>query len=105
MADKTQISELRGLIQEQENAEPWTDDYLGALIDRYGVRRSALSIWKQKSASYVEIVSTSEGGSSRSNSDIHRNALEQIKMLGDDDDGEDVKVRRVSRTRAAVRRA
>lgn len=87
MATPNEIAELRGLIQEPNNVDPWTDEFLGGLIDRYGLEKSAKSVWKQKAAGYVEIVSISEGGSSRSNSDIHRNALAMVDAFDDGDDG------------------
>ena len=99
MATEDQLKELRGLIQESANEEPWTDVFLSALIDRYGVDRAAQSIWKQKSASYVEIVSISEGGSSRSSSDIHKNALAMVEMLGQSDTPVEPVAERGSRTR------
>lgn len=99
MATQDQIKEIRGLIQESVNQEPWTDEFLGSLIDRYGVDRAAQSIWKQKSASYVEIVSISEGGSSRSSSDIHKNALAMVEMLGKTDSSADTTASSGSRTR------
>lgn len=100
MATPNEIAELRGLIQEPSNEDPWTDEYLGGLIDRYGIDRSAKSIWKQKAAGYVEIVNISEGGSSRSNSDIHKHALEMIDVFGDDGSGS---ASGGSRTRRIVR--
>lgn len=102
MATESEILELRGLIQESENVAPWTDEFLGGLIDRYGIRKSASSIWKQKAASYVELVSISEGGSSRSNGEVHKNAMAMVKMF-DDEDEEEAKTSGRSQTRRIVR--
>lgn len=100
MATTSEIKELRGLVQEPNNAEPWTDDYLSGLIDRYGIRASAQSIWTQKAAERVDLVNISEGGSSRSMSDAHKHALDMIGVFDEDDA---VASRGKTTTRRAVR--
>ena len=84
MATSNEILELRGLVQEANNAAPWTDEFLGGLIDRYGIKASARSIWIQKAGERVDLVTISEGGSTRSASDAHKHALEMVDVFGED---------------------
>lgn len=100
MATSNEILELRGLVQEANNVAPWTDEFLGGLIDRYGIKKSARSIWIQKAGERVDLVTISEGGSTRSASDAHKHALEMVDVFGDDADGA-ATVR--TQTRRAVR--
>lgn len=77
MATETQIAALRAMIGQPENAEPWTDEVIGALIDTAGgdLNLAAYNAWLSKAATASSMVDISEGGSSRKMSDLHKNAL------------------------------
>lgn len=73
MATPTDIALLRQKIQESANEEPYTDDYLSALIDAYGMDPAAGQIWEIKAAAVARLVDISEGGSSRKMSQVFSN--------------------------------
>lgn len=75
MATPEQIAELRFNIKEPNNVEPYTDEFLGAMIDAYGVNTSTSKVWTGKAASVAHLMDISEGGSSRKMSDLHKNYL------------------------------
>lgn len=76
MATVDELAALRRAINEPVNAEPYTDDYLGFWIDSLGSPDAAAGIlWTHKAAEYASLVNVSESGSSRSLSDLHKNAL------------------------------
>lgn len=66
-------------------AEPttatYTDEALSAIIDaEASVEGAAVVVWQEKAAKYAALVNTSESGSSRSNSQLHQNALNMAKF-------------------------
>lgn len=71
MATVQEIAELRLAIQEPNDAPPYTDEFLGGLIDAYGVPASAGKVWRSKAASVARLVDISEGGSSRKMSQVY----------------------------------
>lgn len=89
MATPEQIAELRLLIAEPDDAPPYTDAFLGALIDANGgeQNKSAFTVWTQKAASAAELVDISEGGSSRKMGDVYEQALSMAKFFGDQTPG------------------
>lgn len=101
MATPQQIAEVRANTQELENKEPFTDDFIGSLIDTYGVTESEKRIWIAKRNRVAALVDISEGGSSRKNSQI----FDQYSKIvaGYDEDPDDNGGRRRPRTRAIVR--
>lgn len=73
MATALEIAELRAEVQESNNAEPYTDAFLGELVDAHGVSDSAYRIWKAKRNAVASLVDISEGGSSRKMSQLFDN--------------------------------
>lgn len=105
MATTEQIYELRtktGLVGDDAFG---ADEILGALIDITGsTDLAAADIWQRKAATYAELVDTSESGSSRSMSQLHRNALEMFRFYnGRTPTPEPTDGRLVARSRRAVR--
>ena len=100
MASPEEIARLRRLINEPEDADPYTDQYLEALIDAADgdVTVATYNIWTDKAAEFSTLVDISEGGSSRKQSQAFTNAQQMASyfrsMIGGMDDGA-----RVSRTR------
>lgn len=70
MATPTEIALLRQKIQEPQNVDPYTDDFLSNLIDQYGMDSAAGQVWEAKAASVAKLVDISEGGSQRKMSQV-----------------------------------
>lgn len=82
MATAEQIAALRLLIAEPDDAEPFTDVFLNSVVDGASdLDSAAADLWRYKAASAADLVNVSESGSSRSLSDLHRNALEMAKTF------------------------
>lgn len=75
MATADELAALRRAVDEPTNADPYSDTYLNFMIDALGVDPAASVIWTNKAAQYASLVNVSESGSSRSLSDLHKNAL------------------------------
>lgn len=76
MASVDQIAQLRLLIAEPDDAEPYTDAALGVRIDADGdINKTAYNIWVEKAAAAAQLVDTSEGGSSRKMGDVYEQSL------------------------------
>lgn len=88
MATAAQIAELRIMINQPDNVEPWTDETLGMLIDAKNgdLKAAAYSVWEGKAAQVAHLVDISEGGSSRKMSDMYKNFL-AIRDTFSPDDG------------------
>ena len=86
MATVEQVATLRKMIAEPDDTA-YTDEMLGALIDSYAegsapLASSAQDVWTQKAAAYLELVNISEGGSSRSNGELYKRAVEMAALFG-----------------------
>lgn len=103
MATPQQIAELRIEVREPTNAEPYTDDFLGALIDSYGITDSAYKVWIAKRNAVASLVDISEGGSSRKMSQLFDNYDKIVKGYGSDGGGTDDPETYAPRTRKAER--
>lgn len=91
MASDDQLGSLRRAADVPVDDTTYTETLLGALIDLSGVNKAALIIWREKAAGYAKMVSMSEGGSSRSMSDLYNNAMKMVEMyqkiVADEDEG------------------
>lgn len=86
MATAEEIAAFRLLIDEANDALPYDDASLSLrLDDATSTEALAKQIWLEKAASYAALVNVSESGSSRSMSDLHKNALNMAKTFGDVD--------------------
>jgi hypothetical protein len=75
MASAEDVLRLRRMVGEP-GTETYTDEALSALLDgNPSVESVAAGIWQEKAARYADLVNVSESGSSRSLSDLHKNAL------------------------------
>jgi hypothetical protein len=75
MATVDEIATLRRYVAEPDETD-WTDETLGAIIDASdSLNAAALEVWDSKAATLAALVDISEGGSSRKNSDLAKNAL------------------------------
>jgi hypothetical protein len=103
MATSQEIAELRIEIREPNNAEPYTDDFLGGLIDSYGITESAHKVWIAKRNSVAALVDISEGGSSRKMSQVFDNYQKIVAGYEDDSTGVDDPEHYAPRTRKVER--
>ncbi len=75
MATAAEISRLRRMIDEP-GTDTYSDSDLSAFIDiSDNIELAASDLWMEKAASLARLVNVSESGSSRSLSDLHKNAL------------------------------
>lgn len=97
MAQQPDIDEVK---KATDGGGGYTDTELGVILDS-GVTKNALisRIWREKAASYATLVNVSESGSSRSLSDLHKNALTMAEKF----DPGDPSVTGFKRTRRARR--
>lgn len=103
MATPEQIAQIRRNINQPDNVDPWTDEYLSALIDGAGsVDLASAAAWEEKAAQVVDLVNISEGGSSRANGALHTQYLNMARQFREKVSG-GIILGRASRTREAVR--
>lgn len=77
MATTEEITEVRRMTGEV-NGGTYTNEQIGAYIDEAGdLNLAASRIWREKAADYAEVVDITEAGSSRKNSALYKNAMEQ----------------------------
>lgn len=90
MASPEAILDLRHKIGDVEAPQTYTDEVLSALLDAVDGDSDAVaaSIWRQKAASYAEMVDISEAGSSRKNSDLFKNAQAMAEHYTREDDAD-----------------
>lgn len=86
MATPDEIALLRQKIQEPNNADPYTDDFLSTLIDTYGIDGAAGQVWEVKAASVAKLVDITEGGSSRKMSQVFTQYTELAKQYSSKDE-------------------
>lgn len=74
MATVEDIATLRRYVAEPDETD-WTDEMLATVIDSTdSLNAAAVEVWDSKAASAASLVDISEGGSSRKNSDLVKNA-------------------------------
>jgi hypothetical protein len=73
MADQNTILQLRELIAELEDEGQYTNQRLSEALDAAGLdlNKTAGRIWRAKALTVAVLVDTSEGGSSRKNSQLY----------------------------------
>lgn len=77
MASTDQLAALRRATNTDASDVTYTDALLSTMIEDLGsVAAAAAAIWREKAAAYAGMVDTTESGSSRKLSDLHKNALE-----------------------------
>lgn len=76
MASADELAALHRAANVPASDTTYPDDMLSELIDSLGVDGAAAQIWREKAAASAEMVDTTESGSSRKLSDLHKNALD-----------------------------
>lgn len=80
MASEADIMIVRDNIPSEALEEGWDDVKIGVLLDSpMTTSRVIRHWWNYRASSTASFVNVSESGSSRSLSDIHRQALEMLK--------------------------
>lgn len=83
------ITRLRRLINDLSDPPEYSDADLSAYLDEFvgDVNKAAAAIWREKAAKYAGLVDMKEGSSSRSLSQLYKNALAIADGLepGEDD--------------------
>jgi hypothetical protein len=106
VATDVQVQTLRPMIDEPDSTV-YSDEVLKALIDQVegDLDTAAAQIWEQKAARYSTLVDVSESGSSRSMSQLYKNASAQTSFYQKKVSDIQVEVTNVqrARTRRAVR--
>lgn len=88
MATPADIARVRLNTNEPNNVDPYTDAYIGGLIDSSGVAGASAIIWEQKAASYSTKVDVTEAGASHKFSDLFDNAQKMIQYWRDQEEAE-----------------
>lgn len=77
MASADQLAALRRASALETGDVVYTDALLSQMIDTYGsLSAAAAQVWREKGAASAGMVDTTESGSSRKLSDLHKSALE-----------------------------
>jgi hypothetical protein len=91
-----QITLLRKMIEEENDADGWSEIALNLIASQYinadgtyNLNGIAGKVWGIKAASYVESVDTAESGSSRKASQMFDHAIEMAKFFNGSDGDED----------------
>lgn len=79
MATPDQLDTVRQNTDEPTE-ETFSDVLLSALIDAEGVDGASATVWERKAGAAAKLVNTSEGGASRSLSDISKAATGMAQM-------------------------
>lgn len=84
MAEQADIDAFKELLPSNPGQYGWDDAYIGALLDS-GITENSmlLKFWEKVAASTSDFVDMSESGSSRSLSQIHKNAVAMAKVYRD----------------------
>ena len=85
MATAQQIAEVRANTNQLANVEPYTDAFIGGLIDAYGTTDAERKVWISKRNTAADLVSISEGGSSRQMQQVFEHYDKIVKSYGEDD--------------------
>lgn len=88
MADQADIDRIKGMLPNDAASYGWDDAYIGAFIDA-GLSDNLIlaTFWDKVSTSTANLVDMSESGSSRSLSQVHKNAVSMAKMYRDREQG------------------
>jgi hypothetical protein len=80
MAEALDIEAVRLNTGQAENTAPYTDEYIGGLIDASSVEGASAAIWRSLAASYSTKVDVTEAGASHKFSDLFKNAQAMAKQ-------------------------
>jgi hypothetical protein len=82
MATQDDVDALHRMTNIPANDTTYPDSFLAAMIDQNNtIEAAAAAIWRFKAAQMAAMVDTTESGSSRKLSDLHKNALAMAGAL------------------------
>lgn len=82
MANSDEIKALRVLVNEVPEDSEFDDSQLSEIFDAAAdMNAAAAQVWRVKAASYADLVSMSEGNSSRQWSNAYKQALEMAEVF------------------------
>lgn len=76
MADEATIARLRRMTDLAVDDAVYTDELLSGYIDDLGLDGANTAVWREKAAKFAQLVDTTESGSSRSLSQLYKQAME-----------------------------
>lgn len=104
MASAGDINQVRINTGEASSSSVFDDAYIGGLVDASGVTGATVTVWRNKAASYADVVDVTEAGASHKASDLftHATAMliewETIAIGEGSDTAGRVKVKKIVRT-------
>lgn len=78
MASSGDVHTVRVNTNELDDVEPFTDAYIGGLIDASTIAGATLSVWIAKKAQFAEAVDVTEAGASHKFSGLFANASAMV---------------------------
>jgi hypothetical protein len=75
MADEATIDRFRRMTDLSDTDEVYTDAVIDGMIEDLGFNAAVAAVWTEKAASAAGLVDTTESGSSRKLSDLHKQYL------------------------------
>lgn len=75
MATAEDINYVRLSTNVSDTDPVYTSIYIGGLVDEHGRDGASAVVWRQKAATYAELVDVTEAGASHKFSELHKNAL------------------------------
>jgi hypothetical protein len=80
----TSLDEVKNNLPPDAEGEGWNDAKINGLIsDGTSLARVMMTYWSGRAAAYSKFVNVSESGSSRSLSDVYKQALDMLKYWTD----------------------
>lgn len=87
MATANEVAQLRRMTDVSTDDTVYTEEILASIIDSHpSIEAAAAQVWTEKAAKFAGSVDMSESGSSRSFSQLHKNALamrDQMAAMAD----------------------
>ncbi len=84
MAEQAEIDAFKAMLPANPETYGWTDTYIGEQLDGDKTENAMLlAFWTKVASDTFEYADMSESGSSRSLSNIHRNAVAMAKIYRD----------------------
>jgi hypothetical protein len=76
MADDATIARFRRMTDLEDDDPVYTDAVIDGMIEDLGFNAAVAAVWTEKAASAAGLVDTTESGSSRKLSDLHKQYLD-----------------------------
>jgi hypothetical protein len=81
---QTPLQDVKDNLPPEASTQGWNDAKIQILLDaQVSLNRIMVTYWSSRAAATVNLVSVSESGSTRSLSDIHKQAVDMLKYWTD----------------------